>query len=622
MARAHAVNESLREQAVRGLARSLSRPAYQRLLEAEPLLRRAVPILIVVFLVTVAAGAAMQIVGHRQQALTEAQDLLVLMTGMTADNLAKHSGKELKAKIGELLQKSLPQRALVKGRRYFVTDAAGGVVASIPENSSLPPGQISNIGRSFADLADRARVADFTLPDNSEGIAAVRNLSPPLGQLVVVQSTHDALDRWRSDCTLTVTLVTTTGFVLLILGFAFHWQADAGARGRRASTRWCARASTPRSIAAAAGCGTGISRAGAFTGRIRCSRFWGSSRARSFCRSAKSTSLVHPDDGSLYDIAALLADGNDKTSIARSACAMRTATGSGCARAPRSCGRTATTAPHLIGIAVDVTEETATRRTHRHRRHPAARRRREHFGGLRVVGRREIVWCCAIPNIQQLHGLPAAATRPARLTRTSRRRPSAADPDAAEIRGLRRGRRRAPSRRSSHDGRWLKISERRTKDGGFVSVGTDITADQAPRGKADRERKAADGDRRRSSPLAADARISGAAARRTRAEIRRGEKPRRGRQPGQIRIPRQHEPRAAHAAERHHRLFRDHGIGHVRRARLAKNTANIARTSARAAAICSTSSTTFSTCRRSRPAACGSRSRTCGSTSSWTKPCG
>ena len=152
-------------------------------------MRRAVPVLIVVFLVAVAAGAAVQIVGHRQQAVTEAQDSLALMAGMTADNLAKHSGKELKAKIGELLQKSLPQRALVKGRQYFVTDAAGSVIASIPENSSLPPGQISNIGRSFADLADRARVADLTLPDNAAAIAAVRNLSPPLGQLVVLQST-------------------------------------------------------------------------------------------------------------------------------------------------------------------------------------------------------------------------------------------------------------------------------------------------------------------------------------------------------------------------------------------------------------------------------------------------
>ena len=36
---------------------------------------------------------------------------------------------------------------------------------------------------------------------------------------------HDALAAWRSDTALTVTLSATTGFVLLILGFAFHWQA-------------------------------------------------------------------------------------------------------------------------------------------------------------------------------------------------------------------------------------------------------------------------------------------------------------------------------------------------------------------------------------------------------------
>ena len=54
MARAHAANASLHAQAVRGLARSLTRPAYQRLLEAEPLLRRAVPLLIIAFLGAVA----------------------------------------------------------------------------------------------------------------------------------------------------------------------------------------------------------------------------------------------------------------------------------------------------------------------------------------------------------------------------------------------------------------------------------------------------------------------------------------------------------------------------------------------------------------------------------------
>lgn len=473
MARAHAVNESLHDQAVRGLARSLSRPAYQRLLEAEPLLRRAVPILIVVFLVAVAAGAAMQIVGHRQQAVLEAQDSLVLMTGMTADNLSKHSGKELKAKIGELLQKSLPQRALVKGRQYFVTNATGGVVASIPENSLLPPGHVSNIGRSFADLADRARVADFTLPDNSGGIAAVRNLSPPLGQLVVVQSTHDALDRWRSDSTLTVTLVTTTGFVLLILGFAFHWQAM---RAREADGIY-------EMVRARIDTALNRGRCGLWDWDLARGRiYWSDSMfeilgfepREELLSFGEVDSLVHPDDGSLYDIAALLAEGNDRT-IDR-AFRMRHASGEWVWLRARAeiVRQDADTGPHLIGIAVDVTEEQRLAE----RTATADIRLRD---AVETITEAFVLWdsedrlVLCNSKFQQLHNLPPAATQQGTtyeevvsfghqpVIRTPLKSEDIADEGSRSFEA------------QLHDGRWLKISERRTKDGGFVSVGTDIT---------------------------------------------------------------------------------------------------------------------------------------------------
>lgn len=473
MARAHAASESLRDQAVRGLARSLSRPAYQRLLEAEPLLRRAVPILIVVFLVTVGAGAAMQIVGHRQQAVTEAQDSLVLMTGMTADNLAKHSGKELKTKIGELLQKSLPQRALVKGRQYFVTDTAGSVVASIPENSSLPPSQVSNIGRSFADLADRARVADLTLPDNSAAIAAVRNLPPPLGQLVAVQSAHDALDRWRSDSTLTVTLVTTTGFVLLILGFAFHWQAM---RAREADGIY-------EMVRARIDTALNRGRCGLWDWDLARGRiYWSDSMfeilgfepREELLSFGEVDSLVHPDDGSLYDIAALLAEGNDRT-IDR-AFRMRHASGEWVWMRARAeiVRQDADTGPHLIGIAVDVTEEQRLAE----RTATADIRLRD---AVETISEAFVLWdsedrlVLCNSKFQQLHNLPPAATQQGTayeevvsfghqpVIRTPLKSEDVADEGSRSFEA------------QLHDGRWLKISERRTKDGGFVSVGTDIT---------------------------------------------------------------------------------------------------------------------------------------------------
>ena len=105
-------------------------------------------------------------------------------------------------------------------------------------------------------------------------------------------------------------------------------------------------------------------------------------------------------------------------------------------------------------------------------------------------------------------------------------------------------------------------------------------------------------------------RPAGAAAGRPRRQIRPREDPRRGGQPGEVRIPRQYEPRAAHAAQRHHRLLaRSWKAANVRPARLRQISRILRATSTAAASTCSTSSTTFSTCRRSRPAACSSNSR-------------
>ena len=52
MARAGAASAS-RPDSIKGLAQSIAKPAYRRLLTAEPVLRRAVPVLIVAFLLTV-----------------------------------------------------------------------------------------------------------------------------------------------------------------------------------------------------------------------------------------------------------------------------------------------------------------------------------------------------------------------------------------------------------------------------------------------------------------------------------------------------------------------------------------------------------------------------------------
>ena len=71
MARADVASASSRSDSIKGLAQSVADPAYRRLLTAEPLLRRAVPALIIAFLATICVGAGTQVLDHRRQTLAE-----------------------------------------------------------------------------------------------------------------------------------------------------------------------------------------------------------------------------------------------------------------------------------------------------------------------------------------------------------------------------------------------------------------------------------------------------------------------------------------------------------------------------------------------------------------------
>src|SRR5208282_6886724 len=72
MARADTASASLRSDSIKGLAQSIANPAYRRLLNAEPLLRRAVPVLIVAFMLTICIGAAVQVLEQRRQVVFDA----------------------------------------------------------------------------------------------------------------------------------------------------------------------------------------------------------------------------------------------------------------------------------------------------------------------------------------------------------------------------------------------------------------------------------------------------------------------------------------------------------------------------------------------------------------------
>ncbi|HMF25323.1 MAG TPA: ATP-binding protein [Pseudolabrys sp.] len=479
MARAGVASASAHPDSIKGLAQSIANPAYRRLLNAEPLLRRAVPVLIIAFLITIFVGALVQVFDHRRQTLANDAISLEAVADLAAERLLEPLKQPADAhqQPQQVLSHVLPAWAMAAGRRFILTNGDGVVMAATPATDAT-------IGRRLLDLLGPtqplttfgagAGVMEITLPDETRALATVRMLNAPFGQLAVVQSRNAALANWRSLTTLTITLSTTTGFVVLILGFAFHWQAT---RAREADLIY----ETVRS------------RIDTALNRGRCGLWdWDLARGRIFWSQSMFeilgleprddllwfgdvNGLVHPDDVRLYDLAAELADATATT--IDHAFRMRHAAGHWVwlrARCElvRQYGEPGL---HLIGIAVDITEQKSLVE----KTVAADMRLRD---AIETIPEAFVLWdadnrlVLCNSNFQELHNLPeeaivvgasyetvvAAGRKPIVRNKILTAGPSIPGARTFEA--------------QLEDGRWLHISERRTKDGGYVSVGTDITA--------------------------------------------------------------------------------------------------------------------------------------------------
>jgi two-component system cell cycle sensor histidine kinase PleC len=473
MGHAPAANATIRVQA-RGLARCLSRPAYLRLTEAEPLLRRAVPILIVAFLAAVAVGATVQILDHRRQELADAENELALLAAVAGEHLARRIEKDATpGQVQTALMESLPRRAVRVDRRFYVSDAGGRVIAAAPA-SRLPRDQrlADLVGQAHAGMSlNSADPFQLVLADGTESLAAINQLPNGLGQIAAFQPKASALERWRADSAITITLVTTTGFVLLILGFAFHWQAARAREADEIYERVRERMDTALNRGRCGLWDWDLAR-----GRI----YWSDSMfeivgfppREELLSFGEVDALVHPEDGSLYDIAAQLAETADGT-IDR-AFRMRHAGGEWVWLRARAELTTHDGSTHVVGIAVDITEE----KKYAERTATADMRLRD---AVESISESFVLWDTADrlvlcnSKFQQLYGLPDSAIRsgtPHEDVEAIGRPPLIVSPIKSEEK-IEEGSRSFEARTA--DGRWLKISERRTNDGGFVSVGTDIT---------------------------------------------------------------------------------------------------------------------------------------------------
>jgi two-component system cell cycle sensor histidine kinase PleC len=496
MARAEVASASVSTDSIKGLAQSIAKPAYRRLLIAEPALRRAVPALIIAFLLTICVGAIVQVLDHRRVAINEivrqidgAADVLV----DRLDRLERTKGEMPGAdrRLQSELERMIPPWARAPGRLVLVTNGDGVIVAGVrhevvanADGATVvtAPLEAGFVGRALIDvlgpiqplttMGAAAGVLEVPLADGSLVFGTVRSLYASNGEIAILHGRAEAMAAWVSDTALTVTLSATTGFVVLILGFAFHWQAT---RAREADVIY----ETVRS------------RIDTALNRGRCGLWdWDLARGRVFWSHSmfailglkprdallgfgEVNALVHPEDIHLYDLAAQLADA--KANLVDHAFRMRHANGNWVWLRARCelVQQPGDGGPHLIGIAVDITEQKSLVE----RTVEADLRLRD---AIEAIPEAFVVWdaqnrlVLCNSNFQELHNLADEAI----LAGASYEAVVAAGRKPV-VRSKVTSEGQIPGARTFEaqldDGRWLHISERRTKDGGYVSVGTDIT---------------------------------------------------------------------------------------------------------------------------------------------------
>jgi two-component system cell cycle sensor histidine kinase PleC len=477
MARAETASASLRSDSIRGLAQSIAKPAYRRLLTAEPLLRRAVPVLIIAFMLTICIGAAVQVLEHRRQVILDAVRTVEAVADHLAIELGRYGrdGKPILARTSEALQGALPTWAAGAGRRILIADVDGAIIATFPNEPAIHGRNILDVlgpTQPLTTFGSAAGTMEITLPEGEAALATVRVLRNPLGMLAVVQARSDALSNWRSTTALTITLSATTGFVVLILGFAFHWQATRAREADLIHDTVRCRIDTALNLGRCGLWDWDLAR-----GRV----FWSHSMFDILGLEPKDdlltfgdvNALVHADDINLYQLATQVADATVQS--IDHAFRMRHADGRWVWLRAR-CELTRQEDEgglHLVGIAVDITEQKSLVE----KTTAADLRLRD---AIETIPEAFVLWdadnrlVLCNSNFQQLHHLPdeavAAGASYQAVVAAGRKpmiRATVANDDGK------------PGARTFEaqldDGRWMHISERRTKDGGYVSVGTDIT---------------------------------------------------------------------------------------------------------------------------------------------------
>ncbi|MDQ0454260.1 PAS domain-containing sensor histidine kinase [Rhizobium paknamense] len=461
---------------LRAIGQKLQAAETLSVTQTDAALRHIIPILVVAFLIVIAMARGLGLLSEYSRMESAIRHSTAMMATVAANALA--SGPIKPADLDRpgaeaLLRQFLPQARLDNESFVLLLDPDGRIVAGSETGAGFVGSHVMDL---FPEVATFRTYGDQTgaIETDINGLSHIAVLVPTGTDGALVLAAHSlksAADYWRAEIALNVTLFSAISLILMGILYAYFAQA------RRARETTDIFLESNRRVETALSRGRcGLWDFDLATRKLVWSQsmydILGLSPRGEALAFADAAQLMHPDDGNLYALAKAVGRGENRQidQVFR----MRHANGHYVwLRARAQVIRSNSGAPHVIGIAMDVTEH-----------HRLAQRYAEAdqrlADAIECTSEAFVLWdksdrlvmCNA--HFQQVYGLPDSVLVPG----TER-----AVVNAAAARPIIQRRVSDPSGLGSArtmeiqlaDERWLQINERRTRDGGMVSVGTDIT---------------------------------------------------------------------------------------------------------------------------------------------------
>jgi two-component system cell cycle sensor histidine kinase PleC len=438
-------------------------------------LRRSIPALIVIFLLVVAGARFLSLMAWQDEVERNAKAVLSLAAGELVNSMmVAGAGGELDhAESRALLERTGQHGAMSSRHVLAVTDEAFRITAVTPESIGWEGKMLDAMvtgGQPLFMFGERAGVMEVRV-DGREWYAALSLTEDRKGAAAALIARDAVFAEWRKTVSLNVTLFVLTAGVLIVILYAYFTQAARA----QAADRIYLEAHQRIDLALVRG------RCGLWDwDMVRGKMYWSRSMydmlgyrpCDTMLSFGEVDEIIHEDDGDLFELANRIVareiDHIDQ--VFR----MRHADGRWVwVRARAQVIDPEAPEIQLIGIAVDVTEQ-----RHLALRSEAADMRLrtaiENINESFVLwdAQQRLVMCNS--KYQQDNGLSDRDVVPgiSRQALEARMVAFASERRLANANGPRGG---ATFERQLADGRWLQVNELKTRDGGTVSVGSDIT---------------------------------------------------------------------------------------------------------------------------------------------------